>query len=188
VRRSIQVAVVALAVLVFVAAPALAGVVDFAIGAYGGVSLPLESDASAGTVLGAKLRVLPPTPLIGFEAWYAHFGYEDPEDVLAEGDLSLAADGDGFDLVGVDVLIGSVRGVPGFKWYGVVGVNTAEFEEFGTDEKERKLGGQLGFGLEITPPVLDLGIEGRGTVMFPDLSGDLEEKLLTVTVGINYYF
>ena len=56
------------------------------------------------------------------------------------------------------------------------------------DEKERKLGGQLGFGLEITPPVLDLGIEGRGTVMFPDLSGDLEEKLLTVTVGINYYF
>jgi hypothetical protein len=187
-RRSIRVLAAALAMLVLMTAPALAGIVDFAIGAYGGMNLPLEDDASAGTVIGAKLRVLPPIPFVGFEAWYAHFGYEDPGDVTAQGDLSLALDGDGFNLWGVDALVGGVRGTPGFKWYGIVGVNAAEFEEFGKDETERKLGGEVGFGLEITPPVVGLGFEGRGTVMFPDISGDFEEKLLTVTVGVNYYF
>jgi hypothetical protein len=168
--------------------PAVAGIVDFAIGVYGGMNIPTEEDASAGTVIGGKLRVLPPIPLVGFEAWYAHFGYEDPGTVYATGDISLAIESDGFDLFGIDVLIGSVRGVPGFKWYGIVGVTAAEFEEFGKDETERKLGGELGLGVEILPPVLGLGIEGRGTVMFPDLSGDFEESLMTVTVGVNYYF
>jgi hypothetical protein len=174
----------ALLLLALWIAPALAGVVDFAIGAYGGMDLPLEEDASAGTVIGAKLRVLPPIPIIAFEAWYAHFGYEDPQ--AAAEDLSLALDGDGFDLWGIDALIGGVRGTPGFKWYGVVGVNAPEFEELG--KKERKLGGELGFGLEIVPPALGLGFEGRGAILFPDISGSFDEKLLTVTVGVNYYF
>lgn len=169
-------------------APAAAGLVGFAVGAYGGMNLPLEDDAESGTVIGAKLRILPPIPLVGFEAWYAQFGYEDPGTVFAEGDVSLALEGDSFKLWGIDALIGSVRGTPGFKWYGIVGVNSAEFEEFGKDEKERKLGGEIGFGVEITPPVLGLGIEGRSTLMFPDISGDFDEKLLTVTVGANYYF
>ena len=187
-RHSIQVLAAALVLLAFIATPALAGLVDFAVGAYGGMNLPLGNDASAGTVIGAKVRVLPPIPLVGFEAWYAHFGYEDPGEVVAQGELSLALDGEGFDMWGIDALIGSVRGVTGFKWYGIVGVNSAEFEEFGKDESKRKLGGELGLGLEITPPVLSLGIEGRSTVIFPDLSGDFSEKLLTVTVGLNYYF
>ncbi len=187
-RRATQILTSALVLLAFVATPALAGLVDFAVGAYGGMNLPLDGDASAGTVIGAKIRVLPPIPLVGFEAWYAHFGYDDPGDMMAQGDLSLALDGEGFNLWGVDVLIGGVRGVPGFKWYGIVGVNAAEFEEFGKDGMERKLGGELGFGLEITPPILGLGIEGRSTLILPDLSGDFDEKLLTVTVGVNYYF
>lgn len=187
-RRSLEHLGAAFVLFAFLALPAYAGVVDFAVGAYGGMDLPLEDGASAGTVLGAKVRVLPPIPMIGFDAWYAHFGYEDPRDVYAQGDISLALDGDGFELWGLDVLIGGVRGVPGFKWYGIVGVNAAEFEEFGKDETERRVGGQVGLGLEIVPPVLGIGIEGRGTVMFPDLSGDFDEKLLTVTVGANYYF
>lgn len=170
------------------ASPAFAGVVGLAVGAYGGMSLPLEEGATAGTVVGAKLRVLPPVPMVGVEAWYGHFGYEDPGDVHSTGDYSLAVDGDGFNLFGLDVLIGSVRGVPGFKWYGIVGVTSAEFEEFGTDESERKLGGEVGVGLEITPPAIGLGIEGRGTVMFMDLSGDSDDKMMTLTVGLNYYF
>ena len=187
-RRSIHLVVTALVLLVFIACPAMAGLVDFAIGAYGGMNLPLQDDASAGTVLGAKVRVLPPIPMVGFEAWYAHFTYEDPGDVLAQGDLSLALDGEGFNLWGVDALIGGVGGAPGFKWYGVVGVNAAEFEEFGKDETTRKLGGQLGLGLEISPPIVGLGIEARGTVLFPDLSGDFDESLFVATVGLNYYF
>jgi hypothetical protein len=175
-----------LVALTLLAAPAAAGLVGFAVGAYGGINLPLETDADAGTVIGAKLRILPPIPLVGFEAWYAQFGYENPEDAVQ--DLSLALEGDSFKLWGVDALIGSVSGTPGFKWYGIVGVNAAEFKEFGADETERKLGGEVGFGLEITPPVLGLGIEGRSTVIVPDISGDFEETLLTVRVGVNYYF
>jgi hypothetical protein len=185
--RSSIVALTVFAALL-VASPAFAGVVGLAVGAYGGMSLPLEDDATVGTVVGAKLRVLPPIPMIGVEAWYGYFGYEDPEEVHATGDYLLAVDGDGFGLFGLDVLIGGVRGVPGFKWYGIVGVTSAEFEEFGADEKERKLGGEVGVGLEITPPAIGLGIEGRGTIMFMDLSGDSDDKMMTLTVGINYYF
>ena len=36
--------------------------------------------------------------------------------------------------------------------------------------------------------VLNLGVEGRGTFMFPDLSGDFSEKLTVLTVGLNYHF
>jgi hypothetical protein len=187
-KRSVQAAVAAFALVVLFTAPAFAGLVDFAIGAYGGMNMPLTGDSSAGTVLGAKVRVLPPIPLVGFEAWYAHFTYEDPGDVLAQGDLSLALDGEGFNLWGIDALVGSVRGVPGFKWYGIIGVNAAEFEEFGKDETTRKLGGELGLGLEVSPPLLGLGFEGRGSLLFPDLSGDFDETLFVATVGVNYYF
>lgn len=183
-----RIVAVALGVVLFAAVPACAGIVDFAVGAYGGMDLALKDDATAGTVLGAKVRVLPPVPIIGFEAWYAHFGYDDPGEVHATGDYSVALDGDGFNLFGIDVLVGGVRGAPGFKWYGIAGVTSAEFEEFGSNEKERKLGGELGVGLEIVPPAIGLGIEGRGTLMFMDLSGDSDDKMMTVTVGVNYYF
>ncbi len=88
----------------------------------------------------------------------------------------------------MDALIGSVRGVPGFKWYGIVGVNAAEFEEFGKSETKRKLGGELGLGLEVSPPIIGLGFEGRGTILFPDLSGDFDGTLFVATIGVNYYF
>ncbi|MFH1865885.1 MAG: hypothetical protein ABIK85_08380 [Candidatus Eisenbacteria bacterium] len=187
-KRSIQATVAAFVLLVLFAAPAMAGLVDFAVGAYGGMNLPLQDDASPGTVLGGKVRVLPPIPMVGFEVWYAHFTYEDPGEVLAQGDLSLALDGEGFDLWGVDALIGGVGGGPGFKWYGIVGVNAAEFEEFGKGETTRKLGGELGLGLEVSPPLIGLGFEARGMLLFPDLSGDFDETLFVATIGVNYYF
>ncbi len=186
-RHPIQVLTATLVVLAFVATPALAEFVEFALGAYGGVNVPLSSDAGVGSVIGAKVRVVPPIPMIGFEAWYAHFGSEDPGD-LDEGDLSLALDAEGFNMWGADVLIGSVRGIAGFKWYGVVGVNSAEFEEFGGDGTESRFGGNLGLGVEVSLPLVNLGVEGRGMLLFPDLSGDFSERLLTLTVGVNYHF
>ncbi|MEA3409713.1 MAG: hypothetical protein U9Q95_05125 [Candidatus Eisenbacteria bacterium] len=188
-RQSVQVLTAALVLLAFIATPALAGLVDVAVGAYGGMNVSLEDDASAGSVIGAKVRVVPPIPMFGFEAWYARFGYEDPGTIVAQGgELSLALDGDGFNMWGVDVLIGSVHGMLGIKWYGIVGINSAKFEEFGADGTESRFGGELGAGAEVSLPFVDLGVEGRGTVLFPDLSGDFSEKLLAVTVGLNYHF
>jgi hypothetical protein len=189
-RRHSVAGAVAVAVLLLIASQAGAALVDFAIGAYGGAHVPLENDSSAGTVIGAKVRVLPPIPIVGFEAWYSHFTFQDPGSVMDSGDLSLALNGDGYDLYGVDVLIGGVRGVPGFKWYGTVGISAPEFEKVVDEVKDstRKLGGQVGLGLEIVPPAIGLGIEARATLMFLDLSGEVNDKMAIFTLGANYYF
>jgi hypothetical protein len=180
-----------LASLLLVAAtPSAAGLVDFAVGAYGGANVQLQGDNSAGSVVGAKVRILPPVPIIGVEAWYSHFTYKNPDEIAQSGDLSLALDGEGFDLYGADVLIGGVRGVPGFKWYGIVGVSAPKFEEIVDNVKKdtRKLGGQVGVGLEIVVPAVGLGVEGRAELMFLDLSGDTDDKMALFTLGANYYF
>ncbi len=187
-RHYTQILTAAAVLLAFIATPALAGIVDFSVGAFGGMNVPLKDDASVNTVIGAKVRIVPPIPMFGFEAWYAHFNYEDVEKIWTEGDLSLALDGEGFNMWGADVLIGSVHGMLGIKWYGIVGINSAEFEEFGEDGTERRFGGELGLGVEVSLPFVDLAVEGRGVLMFPDLSGDFSEKLATATVGLNYHF
>jgi hypothetical protein len=180
--------VLSAAVLVSVVSPqSSAGIVDVAVGVYGGVSFPVEDGASAGTAIGAKVRVLPPIPMIGVEAYYTRIGQGDARDAFAEGDLNVAFDGDTYDIVGVDVLVGAVRVVPGFRWYGVAGVNFVGFEETGSDE-ETKIGGELGVGLEVDPPILPLGIEVRATVAVLNWEEGTDRKLATVTAGLNYYF
>lgn len=178
-----------LAVLVVAAAlcpAASGGVVDVAVGVYGGANFPVEGDAGAGTVLGVKLRVLPPIPMVGAEAYYQRVGQDDAEDVWNEGDVSIDFDGDGFDVFGADLLIGGVRGLPGFKWYGIAGVNFVEFSDDGSGEY--RMGGELGVGLEIVPPAIGLSVEGRAMVAFLGLGEEPDPKMATITVGVNYYF
>ena len=164
-----------------------AGLVDLAVGVYGGIHAPIDEDGPTGTVLGVKLRVLPPIPMIGVEGYYSRIGQEDAEEMWAQGDVGINLDGDSFDIYGVDVLIGGVRGVPGFKWYGIVGVNFTEFAE-GESGEGYRTGGEIGVGLELVPPAIGLGIEARGTLVALSWGGDPEPKFATITVGINYYF
>ena len=163
-----------------------AGIFEVAVGVYGGASFPMEGDAGAGTVLGAKLRVLPPIPMVGAEAYYQRMGQEDADDVWNDGDVSVDFNGDSFDVFGADVLIGGVQGVPGFKWYGIAGVNFVEFS--GDGSGERRMGGELGVGLEIVPPAIGLSVEGRAMVAFIGLGDEPAPKVATVTLGLNYYF
>jgi hypothetical protein len=176
-----------LAVLAVLAAPATAGLVDLAVGVSGGIHAPIDEDGPTGTVLGVKLRVLTPVPMIGVEGYYNRIGQEDAEKMWAQGDLHLSLDGDSFDVLGVDVLIGGVRGIPGFKWYGIVGVNFTKFADWNADESYRT-GGEIGLGLEIVPPVLGFGFEARGTLVALNWGDAPEPKYATVTVGVNYYF
>lgn len=166
--------------------PASGGIIDIAVGVYGGGSFPMEDGGEAGTVLGAKLRILPPLPMIGAEVYYQRVGQQSPEDVWNEGDVSVDFNGNGFDVMGADLLIGGVRGMPGFKWYGIAGVNLVEFSK--DSSGERRMGGELGVGLEIVPPVLGLSVEGRAMVAFLGLGDEPSPKVATVTVGLNYYF
>jgi hypothetical protein len=185
-RRVSLVAVAATLVAAVLAGPASAGIADVAVGIYGGGNWPLEGDAEAGAVFGAKLRVLPPLPMVGAEVYYQRVGQSDAEDVWNDGDVSIDFSGDGFTMFGADLLVGSVRGLPGFKWYGIAGVNFVEFSDDGSGEY--RMGGELGMGLEIVPPVLGLSIEGRATIAYLGLGDEPDPKLATVTVGVNYYF
>jgi hypothetical protein len=178
---------VALLALAAPSGPASAGLIELAVGVHGGVQVPIDEDGPTGTVLGVKLRVLTPIPMLGVEGYYNRVGQEDAEEMWAEGDIDLNLDGDAFDVFGVDVLIGGVRGVPGFKWYGIVGVNFTEFADWESNE-EFRTGGQIGVGLEVVPPMFGFGFEARGTLVALNWGDDPEPKFATVTVGVNYYF
>lgn len=177
----------AFAVVIAAFGPAHAGLIDLAIGVHGGIHMPIDADGPTGTVLGVKLRVLPPIPMIGVEGYYNRIGQEDAEEMWAQGDVTLSLDGDSFDVFGVDVLIGGVRGIPGFKWYGIVGVNFTEFADWESEEGYRT-GGEIGVGLEIVPPAIGFGFEARGTLVALSWGDEPEPKFATVTVGVNYYF
>ena len=178
---------VPLVILAVHAGPAAAGLVDLAIGVHGGIHVPIDADGQTGTVLGVKLRVLPPIPMIGVEGYYNRIGQEDAEEMWAQGDVNLSLDGDSFNVFGVNALIGGVRGIPGFRWYGIVGLNFTEFAEWESGEGYRT-GGEIGVGLEVLPPVIGLGFEARGTLVALSWGAEPEPKFATVTIGVNYYF
>jgi hypothetical protein len=184
--RSLVSTAAACAVALGLATAASGGIVDVAVGVYGGAYFPTEGDASAGTVLGAKLRVLPPIPMLGVDAYYQRIVQKDAVDVWNEGDVGVGLEGEGLDVFGADLLIGGVRGMPGFKWYGIAGVNFVEFSDAGS--KEYRMGGQAGIGLEVVPPFIGLSVEGRATVVVLGLGQDPDPKMATVSVGVNYYF
>ena len=185
-RNRLAVGAAACAIVVGLAATASGGIVDVAVGVYGGAYIPMEGDGTTGTVLGAKLRVLAPIPMIGVDAYYQRIMQKEAADVWNEGDVSVSLDGDGLDVFGADLLIGGVRGVPGFKWYGIAGVNFVEFSEGGS--AEYRMGGQVGVGLEVVPPIIGLSVEGRAAIVVLGLGDDPDPKMATVSVGVNYYF
>jgi hypothetical protein len=176
-----------LLILLAVSPTARAGILGLGIGVYGGVNAPLlDEDTSAGSVIGVKLRVAPPIPMIGFEAYYERIGQESAEDVWKQGDVGLAFNGDGFNVFGADVLIGSVRNPAGLKMYGIAGVNLVDVSEDGSEEM--KLGGELGAGIEFEPPILGLGVEVRAMVMVMAWEAGPDWRVGTLTAGLNYYF
>lgn len=177
---------VACVLVAVLSTPAAGGVVDVAVGVCGGAHYPMDSGGSAGTLLGAKLRVLPPLPMLGAEVYYQRFFSDEASDVWNDGDVSLDLEDGAFDVFGADVLIGSVKGVPGFKWYGIVGVNFVEFSQ--GDSSERRMGGQAGLGLEVVPPIIGLAVEGRATVAVFGLGEEPDPKVATLSLGVNYYF
>ena len=185
-RNRLTTVAAACALVAGLAATATAGIVDIAVGVYGGAYIPTEGDGSAGTVLGAKLRVLPPIPMLGVDAYYQRIVQKEAADVWNEGDVSVSLDDDGLDVFGADLLIGGVRGIPGFKWYGIAGVNFVEFSEGGS--AEYRMGGQVGVGLEVVPPIIGLSVEGRAAIVVLGLGDDPDPKMATVSVGVNYYF
>ena len=186
-------ALAACALTVGLVTTAAGGLVDIGVGVYGGAYSCVQTEdrvgddaQTNGTVLGVKLRVLPPVPMVGADIYYKRVLNEDPEDVWNDGDLSVDFDGGGFDVFGVDVLIGGVKGAPGLKWYGVAGINFVEF--LGDDLSERRVGWDAGLGVEFVLPVVGLSAEVCGVVTVFDAGEQSGTKMASATLGLNYYF
>ena len=164
---------------------AAGGLVDVAVGGYGGINVPFDPDGSPGSVIGAKLRILPAIPLVGAEVYWSRIGVGDRENAWGDGGVSIDFDGDGFSVFGADVLVDGVGGLPGFRWYGIAGVN---FVDFAGDGGGFEMGGGLGVGVEFVPPVVGFSVEVRGTLMMLGWAQETSPKLGAVTVGMNYRF
>ncbi len=162
-----------------------ADLLTIGVGVYGGMSMPIEMDTEMGSIVGARVKVLPAIPLVGIEAYYASVNQKSPRDLWDEQDLDIVFDGDTYSTFGANLLIGGLSG-PGVRTFGIAGINFVEFDDHGTEEL--KYGGELGVGVEIVPPFIDLGIEGRASVMLLGWDEGPDRKLSTVTVGVNYYF
>jgi hypothetical protein len=183
-RASVSVAAAVLILVVTVAGPSTAGLIDIGIGVYGGLNRPIEDDASSGSMFGAKVRVVPPIPMVGFEGYYTRMNTKDPEGFWNDASDIDIEDGD-FDVAGLSVLIGNVGGIGGLKFFGVAGVNFVQFAADGSDS-EWKSGGDLGAGAEFELPLVGLAAEVRGTYVI--LGWGKDRSLWTASAGVNYYF
>ena len=177
-------AVTALILLAMTAGPSSAGLVDVGIGVYGGLNRPVEDDASSGSMFGAKVRVVPPIPMVGFEGYYTRMNTKDPDEFWNDVTDIDIEDGD-FDVAGLSVLIGNVGGIGGLKLFGVVGVNYVQFAKDGSDS-EWKQGGDLGVGAEFELPIVGLAAEVRGTYVI--LGWGEDRSLWTASAGVNFFF
>jgi hypothetical protein len=170
-----------------VAGPAAAGPLGLSIGAYGGANLALIDNPDAGALLGAKLRLTPPGGVLAVEAYYSRVSREDAEDVWDQGDVDVALNGDGFDLYGADVLLGSPGGPGPLRWFLLAGINVKELSDLGGAEDLRP-GAEAGAGLEFAVPATGLSLEVRGALVWLDWSEPDDLEFLSVTAGINCTF
>jgi len=153
------------------------------VGAFGGLNMPVvQDDQKTGSVFGfrARLQLLPflsAEPNLTFGKW----GKPDPVD-----DVELGIDGSKITSFGVDVLLGSMNSIKGFKPFGIIGVGIYKIknDDTGYDESKPGFSGGLGFGIGLTP-LLDFDICGR-LIVAPQEDGS--KKALFITAGINYYF
>jgi hypothetical protein len=155
------------ALLAFAAAPAPA-VLGIGVGIYGGRAAPWDDGDPSASLWGFKARLATPLPLIALEGYRSTFDQDDVE----------------FDGFGLDVLVGRVGRDTSLKYYGVAGLNWIE-SPGPAGSSDRSLGWELGAGVEVVPPVVSLGIEARGNLLYVGASGD---KLWTGTLGLNYHF
>lgn len=109
----------------------------FGVGVFGGISIPvLQADQERGTTFGlkARLKVLPflvAEPNLTFGKW----GKPDAVD-----GFELGIDGSKIKSYGVDVTIGSMPGIVGFKPYTVVGVGYYTIKNDDTDYDKSNFG------------------------------------------------
>jgi len=189
--RSILLAVIVLAVA---SVPCFA-VADLAVGAYGGMTIPVVNDeAELGPLFGLQAR-LSFFQFLAIGAHYHNANYGNPEQTFFEGtpqEFTGSKDGGAVNAFSGDLYLGRVGG-QGFNFFLVGSIGSFSWSRDAGDITKALYAAGLGF--EIILP-FNLGIEGRGTIeVIPyggdelgNASGDGSYKNATWFIGANYHF
>ncbi len=157
------------------------------IGFSGGVNLPiLQANQGEGTIY--SIRGIIKIPLIVLQPHFS-FGKYGEADFSILNLPSIQLEGSKIKSFGVDALLGSLMGAPGFSPYFLGGAGYYKMERDQTtifDEPDRKFGWSLGLGISISAtPIFELDARLKFNFMKFDSTTKKDVNLL---VGLNYYF
>lgn len=157
--------------------------VQFGLGAFGGMDVPIiQDDQASGTMFGFKAR-LKALPVIILEPTlhFSTYGEPDIEDLPNAG-----LDGSDVTFYGVDATLGAPF-APKFSFYGIGGIGIYNVKRDQTDQDESTFGWSAGLGIGIGLGT-NLALDFRGKLhVIPQEDGG-SKKSATVTGGLNYHF
>lgn len=170
-------------VLALLSSSAIAGPMQFGVGAFGGLNIPIaQFDQSSGTAFGFKV-ILKPLPLVEIEPNMTIGKFGDPGTV--EG-VDMGITGSKINSYGVDFLLGALPSGPLFRFYGLLGVASYSIknDDTGYDHSKMGMSGGIGLGFGITSKI---SLDCRSKlVVAPQEEGS--KKALHLLCGINYFF
>jgi hypothetical protein len=176
-RRAIALAVLALALT---AGIAQAGPVGIGIGAYGGVSYPInQDDVTHGPLYGLRVPIKA-IPMITVEPYYLTSHLGDGEETIAG--VQYAREGFDHTGYGVNAILAMPLGLA-FGFHPYAGIGSHKLERAGTPEiKETAYNFGLGMGINAIPKI-SLQIRGELNMV---MIGTKSRKFANGTVGLTY--
>jgi hypothetical protein len=155
------------------------------IGAFGGVNIPIaQDDAASGTVFGIRGQ-LQAIPLIRIEPHVSFLKNGDYDATGIGGPFTL--DGGKVTAFGINGILGSPLGGPGFGVGLVAGIGSYKLQVEGYEDDTR-VGYSGGLDLALGLTGVPLRLNGRGELVVLPLEDGGSRKYALLTVGASYSF
>ena len=176
---------VMVAVVVFAAAGAQAGILGIGVTAFGGLNIPVaQDDVESGTIFGLRVPVQA-ISMLRAEPW---LGLAKGGDYTIPGNFGSATfPGADVTTFGLNALLGTPMSAPGVSIAFLAGIGSHKIKIEGLDDVSRvgyNLGVDLGVGLGAAP----LSLSGRGEILIIPLDGGGSRKNAYLTAGLTYKF
>ena len=172
--------------LLCLAGGAEAKMMGLGLSAFYGINIPIaQDDAENGTVYGLRAPIQMVSSL-RLEPWFS---------MAQNGDYTLPAsystsptfEGGEITSFGLNALLGSPMGGPGFKIAFVGGIGSHKYEQDGIESDSRigyNVGLDMGMGLGSTP--LGLSVRGEGVIIPLDGGGSRKNAFITGALTYNF--
>jgi opacity protein-like surface antigen len=176
-----------LVILLLLSTAGLAAAATVGIGAFGGTSVPIiQEDTGGGSMFGARVPINL-VSILTVEPYYA---------TSSLGTKTQTVDGvnytrTGFDVksYGANVILGTITGGAGFKFFPFAGIGQNKLTRVGSDDIS-EVGYTFGLGIGVAPTDA-ISVIARGeinAVQEPKIltTNDSTRKFANVTVGLSY--